>query len=351
MQEPKIQKLDAVQSSPKIDLPPVEEATGSSPESTAPGQLFGPAGENARAYSRVALWAKAFHPPRPEPLQLSASAIDAYERCPMKYMFQYHWSIRGGPHAAMTFGNVMHTVIKECVAEIQKKGAVPFEEVLAIYDREWYSAGFADEYQEKEYRQAGREQLEAFHRSYSAAPADVMFQEKPFELPLEHEVVITGRMDQVNRIGKNEVEIVDYKTGRARDAKKAAEDLQLSIYALAAREVLDLNPGKARVLQPCLQRAGGNHARREIAESHEGKNHGSGGHDSRGGISREARLWLQVLRFQADLPGTRTIDFDPASEAASARRGIRRAAQRAPRNKNGTSSARMSRFCFSRKLR
>ena len=244
LQEPKIQKLDAVQSSPKIDLPPVEEATGSSPESTAPGQLFGPAGENARAYSRAALWAKAFHPPRPEPLQLSASAIDAYERCPMKYMFQYHWSIRGGPHAAMTFGNVMHTVIKECVAEIQKKGAVPFEEVLAIYDREWYSAGFADEYQEKEYRQAGREQLEAFHRSYSAAPADVMFQEKPFELPLEHEVVITGRMDQVNRIGKNEVEIVDYKTGRARDAKKAAEDLQLGIYALAAREVLDLNPGR-----------------------------------------------------------------------------------------------------------
>jgi DNA helicase-2/ATP-dependent DNA helicase PcrA len=244
LQQPKIQKLDAVQSAPNVDVPPAEETTGSSPDSTDPAQLFGPAGQNARVYSRIALWAKAFHPPRQEPLQLSASAIDAYERCPMKYMFQYHWSLRGGPHAALTFGNVMHTTIKEFVAEARKNRKVPIEDVIAIYDREWHSAGFADDYQEKEYRQEGRKQLEAFHRSYTAAPADVLFQEKPFELPLEHEVVITGRMDQVNRIGKNEVEIVDYKTGRPRDAKKAAEDLQLSIYALAAREVLDLAPGR-----------------------------------------------------------------------------------------------------------
>jgi DNA helicase-2/ATP-dependent DNA helicase PcrA len=244
LQEPKIQKFDAVQTSPKVDVPAVEETTGSLPDSASGGQLFGPASEEARAYSRIAVWAKAFHPPRPEPLQLSASAIDAYDRCPMKYMFQYHWSIRGGPHAAMTFGNVMHTTIKEFVAETQKKKSVPFGDVLAIYDREWYSAGFADEYMEKEYRLEGRKQLEAFHRSTMAARADVMFQEKAFELPLEHEVVITGRMDQVNRMGKDEVEIIDYKTGRPRDAKKAAEDLQLSIYALAAREVLELTPSK-----------------------------------------------------------------------------------------------------------
>jgi DNA helicase-2/ATP-dependent DNA helicase PcrA len=70
----------------------------------------------------------------------------------------------------------------------------------------------------------------------------VLYQEKGFELPLGHDVVVTGRMDQVNRVGENEVEIVDYKTGRPRDAKKAASDLQLSIYALAAREVFDLDP-------------------------------------------------------------------------------------------------------------
>ncbi|MFZ0410105.1 MAG: PD-(D/E)XK nuclease family protein, partial [Candidatus Acidiferrales bacterium] len=195
-----------------------------------------------RAYSRVALWARAFHPPRPEPLQLSPSAIDAYDRCPLKFQFQYGWSLRGGPNAMATFGNVMHKTVKDFVAQVRERGKAPLEEVLAAYDREWSSAGFPDDYQEEEYRKEGRKQLAEFHRTYSAAPADVLFQEKPFELPLEHEVVIIGRMDQINRISGKEVEIVDYKTGRPRDGKKAAEDLQLSIYALAAREVLELVP-------------------------------------------------------------------------------------------------------------
>jgi RecB family exonuclease len=160
----------------------------------------------------------------------------------MKYMFQYVWNIRGGPHPQMTFGNVMHNTIREFIGEMRKRGRVSLDEVFAIYDREWSSAGFPDEYQEEEYRKAGRDQLEAFHASCVAAPADVLYQEKTFELPLEHDVIVTGRMDQVNRIGDGEVEIVDYKTGRPRDAKKATEDLQLGIYALAAREVLGLVP-------------------------------------------------------------------------------------------------------------
>jgi DNA helicase-2/ATP-dependent DNA helicase PcrA len=240
----KIQKFDTEQTAPKVEVPPTEETTDPPPAEANPSMLFppGPAAENTRAYSRVALWAKSYHPPRPEPLQLSASAIGAYDRCPMKYMFQYVWNIRGGPHPQMTFGNVMHNTIREFIGEMRKRGRVSLDEVFAIYDREWSSAGFPDEYQEEEYRKAGRDQLEAFHASCVAAPADVLYQEKTFELPLEHDVIVTGRMDQVNRIGDGEVEIVDYKTGRPRDAKKATEDLQLGIYALAAREVLGLVP-------------------------------------------------------------------------------------------------------------
>jgi RecB family exonuclease len=240
--DPKVQKFDAVQFAPNVQVPPREETTGSVPDSTEPAQLLGSADENSRAYSRVALWAKAYHPPRPEPLQLSASAIDAYDRCPMKYLFHHVWNIRGGPHAQMTFGSVMHTAIQELVREIRERGSVPWEDVETIYEREWSSAGFLDPYHEEEYRKAGREQLGAFHRSYSARPADVLYQEKPFELPLEHDVVVMGRMDQVNRIGTGEIEIVDYKTGRPRDEKTAAEDLQLSVYALAAQEILEVTP-------------------------------------------------------------------------------------------------------------
>jgi DNA helicase II / ATP-dependent DNA helicase PcrA len=240
----KIKTFDTHQLEPKVDVPPAVETTGPEPDSVEPSQLFPPGSEPTRAYSRVALWAKAFHPPRPEPLQLSASAIDAYDRCPMRYMFRYVWSIRGGAHAMATFGNVMHTTIKEFVSEIGKRRKIPFAEVSAIYDREWSAAGFIDDYHEEEYRKAGREQLEAFHRAYTAAPADVLYQEKTFKLPLEHDVIVTGRMDQVNRIGSDKVEIIDYKTGKPKDEKAAARDLQLGVYALAAQEVLDLDPAR-----------------------------------------------------------------------------------------------------------
>ena len=242
----KIQRMDTSQTAPRVELPQTEEIeiAGPAPVAPDPTLLFQSSVDYTRAYSQVALWARAFHPPRPEPLQLSASSISAYESCPMKYQFQYLWGIRGGPHAQMTFGNVMHATIREFVSEWRKRGKMPLAEVLAIYEREWSSAGFPDDYQEGEYRKAGREQLEAFYRSFCAAPPDVLYLEKKFELPLEHDVIVTGRMDQVNRIGGRTIEIVDYKTGRPRTAEKAEDDLQLSIYALAAQDVLDQEPGR-----------------------------------------------------------------------------------------------------------
>ncbi len=48
----------------------------------------------------------------------------------------------------------------------------------------------------------------------------------------------------MNRAGEGEEEIVDYKTGRPRTAVAAKKSLQLSLYALAAREMLGLNPAR-----------------------------------------------------------------------------------------------------------
>ena len=238
---PKIQRADIVQLAPNV-VEPSEETTPSKPRAAAQAELFPAAEEGSRAYSRVASWAQEYHPPRPEPLPLSASAIETYERCPMKYLFQYGWRLRSGPSASMTFGNVMHTTIREFVAESRKRTLLPLEELLAIYEREWKSAGFPDQYQEEEYRKAGREQLEAFYRSFTRTTPDVLYQEKPFELRLEPDLVVSGRIDQVNRLEGRTVEIVDYKTGKVGNVDKAADDIQLSIYAIASSEAFGLKP-------------------------------------------------------------------------------------------------------------
>ncbi|MHB8540849.1 MAG: ATP-dependent helicase [Candidatus Acidiferrales bacterium] len=242
LEDPQLKAAHAEQLAPKVVIPKEGETVGSLPADPRRPQLFPAIPENSRAYSRIALWARAFHPPLGEPLQLSASAIETYKSCPMKYLLQQVWGIRGGPQAAMTFGNVMHTTIREFVREIRKERQVPFEEVIGIFEREWSAAGYQDEYQEGEYRKAGREQLQAFCESYSRSPADVLHQEKAFELPLDPNVVIIGRMDQINRLGPRQVEIIDYKTGNPKRTKQADQSLQLSLYALAAQEVMELEP-------------------------------------------------------------------------------------------------------------
>jgi DNA helicase-2/ATP-dependent DNA helicase PcrA len=159
-------------------------------------------------------------------------------------LFSYLWHLRSGPRAAMSFGSVMHTTIKHFLAEVRKGRRVAFEEVLTIFEREWTPAGFEDDYQQEEYKKAGIEQLRAFHSGILAETVDIAAQEKSFELPMEGDIVITGRMDQINKFGSGHQEIVDYKTGRPRTEEDARKDFQLSIYALAAREVLEFSPAR-----------------------------------------------------------------------------------------------------------
>jgi DNA helicase-2/ATP-dependent DNA helicase PcrA len=223
----------------QIAPPPASDpAHASEPSPT----LFELPQRKTRIGSQIGEWALTYRPPVSEPLQLSPSGIDMLGSCPQKYLFGQAWGLRGGPAAAMSFGSVMHNTIKYLVGEIAKGHALPFEEVEKKFELEWTSAGFEDDYQEQEYKKDGLAQLRSFHATTLAAPPEVIAQEKPFELPMENNIVLTGRMDQVNRIGTNEEEIVDYKTGKPKDDDKAKKDLQLSVYALAAREVFDWNP-------------------------------------------------------------------------------------------------------------
>jgi DNA helicase-2/ATP-dependent DNA helicase PcrA len=241
--EPAVKRQDVCQIIPK--LPPLEREDQATEEGWEEAPLFRAAEEPAKIFSRIADWAEEFHPPSPEPLKLSPSALSGYRTCPQRYLFGYLWSLREGPNAAISFGAVMHTSIKRFVEQLRKGVKLPFEEVQRIFETEWNSKGFEDQYQEEEYKKDGLEQLRALHAGMMAEPPEALAQEKAFELPLDNNVIIKGRIDQINSLGsKREVEIVDYKTGRPKKDTDAKRDLQLSLYALAAKEILELEPAR-----------------------------------------------------------------------------------------------------------
>ena len=237
--EPAVKRRDLLQLAPKVKKP--ESARRNDHQPASP-ELFPSTEEPPKIFSRIASWAEQYHPPTAEPLKLSSSAIDTYRKCPQQYAFSYLWSLKEGPRATLSFGSVMHTTIRRFVEQLRKGVKLPFEEVQRIYETEWSSAGYEDDYQEAEYKKDGLEQLKAFHASMLVAPPNILEQEKGFELPLENDVILIGRMDQVNALGRNEVEIVDYKTGKPKKDADARKSLQLSIYALAAKEIFEWNP-------------------------------------------------------------------------------------------------------------
>jgi DNA helicase-2/ATP-dependent DNA helicase PcrA len=240
LMEPGIQRLDVWQLAPK---PAANATNGTQPAAaTATGSLFAPPVDRPRLFSRIAAWAETFLPAPPEPLELNPSAVDSYRRCPQKYLFAYLWSLQEGPKATLTFGRVMHATIRRVMAEFKKGNPLPFEEVQRLFETEWSASGFEDDYQEGEYKKDGLEQLRALHQAVLEQTPEILELEKTFALPVENNVVLKGRIDQINLLGRNEVEIVDYKTGRAKKETEARRDLQLSIYAIAAKEILELNP-------------------------------------------------------------------------------------------------------------
>ena len=240
LMDPAIKRRDVRQLRPRLpELPPVAKKESSG---ATDSQLFPASAEPPKIFSRIADWALEFHPPTPEPLTLSPSAISGYLSCPQQFLFSRGWSLKEGPKAVLSFGSVMHTTIKRFVDQLRKGVKLPFEEVTRIFETEWTSAGFEDDYQESGYKKDGLEQLRAFHASTLENPPQILEQEKSFELPLENNVTIIGRMDQVNSLGRKDVEIIDYKTGKPKKDAAAKKDLQLSLYALAAKEIFEWNP-------------------------------------------------------------------------------------------------------------
>jgi DNA helicase-2/ATP-dependent DNA helicase PcrA len=215
--------------------------------SPAQQELFGVRPELPGVHPPIAEWAGREPETKPgEKLRLSASSIEDYEVCPLKFKFGHFLKIPTGPQAALTFGHIMHRSVRHYF-ELRARGEATFEAVRGFYESSWRSTGFEDEYQEQTYKRAGLEQLRAFVEKQGRNEILPQSMETSFSLDLG-EVLLEGRIDQISpltpRAGEIEdaVELIDYKTGKPRSQKDADGSLQLSVYALAAQEELKLKP-------------------------------------------------------------------------------------------------------------
>jgi DNA helicase-2/ATP-dependent DNA helicase PcrA len=173
---------------------------------------------------------------------LSASAIETYETCPLKFKINREWNIPGDISAALQFGSAMHLALGNYFEAIRVGRPRTPEQLLEVFENALADLPFDDQHQRELYLKQGKLQLAAFCEAFAGAPVpQVLSTEKSFQFPVEG-IVVKGRVDRVDRIDGQRVVIVDYKTGTPKTDADARRSLQLSIYALAARQLWDYLP-------------------------------------------------------------------------------------------------------------
>jgi DNA helicase-2/ATP-dependent DNA helicase PcrA len=183
-----------------------------------------------------------FLPLRGEGVVMSAGDIDTYRSCPLKYKFARVLRIPQEPTLHQRFGILIHQVLERYHAPADRQAgpdpAAPtpsLPELLGLLDAGWRRGGFGDSQQERQLRGKASVALTRYHGRFASESAQPVWFERQFTFPLGPHL-LRGRVDRVDRLPGGGYELIDYKTGRPKSAAALAEDVQLSLYAVGARE-------------------------------------------------------------------------------------------------------------------
>ncbi len=203
------------------------------------------AGERARARAIAPREQHSLDPFLPRKgigLALSASDIYTYRSCPLRYKFARVLRIPTEQTVHQRFGIVVHQVLERYHSE----GGHTLAQMLTLLDAGWRRAGFGERQRDRELLDKAQSALTCYHARLHSQDSEPVWFERQFDFRLgPHH--LRGRVDRVDRLGggsHDEYELIDYKTSRPKSAEQLRDDVQLSLYALAAREAWQLESSR-----------------------------------------------------------------------------------------------------------
>ena len=175
-----------------------------------------------------------FLPRRGIGMALSASDIHTYRSCPLRYKFARVLRIPTEQTIHQRFGIVVHQVLERYHSD----GCQTLAQMLGLLDAGWRRAGFGEGERDSDLFEKARSALTRYHARLHDQDSQPVWFERQFDFRLgPHH--LRGRVDRVDRLaggGEVQYELIDYKTSRPKTAEQLRDDVQLSLYALAARE-------------------------------------------------------------------------------------------------------------------
>src|SRR5215218_9715721 len=172
-----------------------------------------------------------FIPRRGRGLMLSASDIDTYRICPLRYKFARVFRIPQEPTIHQRFGIVLHQVLER----FHTQGGGSLDALMNLFEAAWRRSGFGESDDELQFRARAVDALRRYWELDRSSDAEPVWFERSFAFRLGPHL-LRGRVDRVDRHPDGSYELIDYKTGKAKTEDDLREDVQLSLYQMGARE-------------------------------------------------------------------------------------------------------------------
>lgn len=183
------------------------------------------------------------NPPEPSAnpsLHLSASALDAYAKCPRQYQFKHVLHIPARTGGAAVAGSNVHRALEEFHRRHpQDWRTKTTADLLAIFDEVAAEGRYASKQEADAFRTLGHRILSVYLDDERKNAAEPIGFEMPFRVAIpELETEFYGFIDRVDEHPDGSVEIIDYKTGEIQGAQGTLNQTwQLPLYALALEQL------------------------------------------------------------------------------------------------------------------
>ncbi|HEY5709158.1 MAG TPA: ATP-dependent DNA helicase [Solirubrobacterales bacterium] len=170
-------------------------------------------------------------------LSLSASDLDLYLTCPLKYKFTRVFGIPQESTINQRFGILIHNVLERFHKD--GPGEDGHQRLMDLFEAGWHRSGFGTSDDELQFRDKARAAMNLYWEREREAEGEPVWLERKFDIKIgPHHV--RGRVDRVDRLPDGSHELIDYKTGERKSEADLESDLQLALYRLAAREAWDV---------------------------------------------------------------------------------------------------------------
>lgn len=167
---------------------------------------------------------------------ISFSQLQVFQTCPLQYRYQHILKLPTEPTAVESFGVSLHKTLEVFYKYYLKNNQVGLSNLIDIYHQQWLPIGYSSSRHQTRMKKEGEIMLTNYFKKFHNSNIKIISLEKNFRFKINNRLFLSGKIDRVDEIDDNKIELIDYKSGKIPQEQEIKKSFQLAIYALAASD-------------------------------------------------------------------------------------------------------------------